>query len=85
MHAVTGTMFLRKFGDIGHRAQRETIKVTNHGRAHFYAMPPEEYERLRSLDRKVYLAAEMPDALRAAIAAAKPSKASRRFNAEVGK
>lgn len=84
MYEVTGTMFLRKFGDIGQRAQRETVKVTNHGRAHFYAIPSEEYERLRSLDRKVYLAAEMPESLRTAIAAAKPSRKSRRFNREVG-
>lgn len=83
MYEVTGTMLLRNFGDIGQRAQRETIKVTNHGRTHFYVMPAEEYERLRSLDRKVYLAVEMPDALRAAIATAKPSKESRRFNREV--
>lgn len=83
MYEITGTAFVRQFGDVGQRAQRETVKVTNHGRVHFYAMPPEEYERLRRLDRKVYLATEMPDALRAAIAGAKPSKESRRFNSEV--
>ena len=77
-------MFVQKFGDIGQRARRETVKVTIHGRAHFYAVPAEEYERLRSLDRKVYLTAELPVAVRAAVARSKPSRRSYRFNSEMG-
>ena len=84
MESVTGTLFVRKFGDFGQKVQRETVQITNHGHPHFYAVPAEEYQRLRRLDRTVYMTSDLPLELRTAITKARPSRGSRRFNRELG-
>lgn len=84
MQVFKATEVAKRFGAIQQIVQTEPVCVQSHGRTQMVMLSPVEYERLRRQDRRVYSTAALPEALRAAIAKAKPSRAAARFNAEVG-
>jgi PHD/YefM family antitoxin component YafN of YafNO toxin-antitoxin module len=75
----------KRFGAIQQIVQTEPVFVQSHGRPQMVMLSPAEYERLRRQDRRVYATTQLPESLRAAIAAAKSSAEAAKFNAEAGK
>lgn len=61
MEFVTSRDFQRKVGEYQDMALRRTVTVTKHGRDHVVILAAEEYQRLKGLDRRAYLAEELPD------------------------
>ncbi len=61
MKFVTSRDFQRKVGEYQDMALRRTVTVTKHGRDHVVILAAEEYQRLKGLDRRAYLAEELPD------------------------
>lgn len=84
MQTFTSTDVAKRFGAIAQIVQREPVSVQAHGRPQLVMLAPEEYARLRRLDRKVYSTKALPDTLRRAIAAAQPPDEAADFNHEVG-
>jgi prevent-host-death family protein len=58
---VTASEFQRSFGKLSDQALKEAVAITKQGRDHLVLLSAEEYERLKSRDRKVGLAAELSD------------------------
>jgi prevent-host-death family protein len=83
MQIFKSTEVAKRFGAIQQIVQTEPVCVQSHGRPQMVLLSPAEYERLRRQDRRVYATDQLPVSLRAAIAAAKPSKDAAAFNAEV--
>ena len=48
MPTVGALEFQRKFGEYQHRAQREPVEITRHGRREFVLMSAEHYDWLRT-------------------------------------
>jgi prevent-host-death family protein len=82
MQIFKSTEVAKRFGAIQQIVQTEPVCVQSHGRPQMVLLSPAEYERLRRQDRRVYATDQLPVSLRAAIAAAKPSKDAAAFNAE---
>lgn len=82
MQFINSTDAAKKFGTIAQIVQTEPVCIQSHGRPHMVMLSPAEYERLRRQDRRVYATSQLPASLRAAIAAAKPSKRAASFNHE---
>jgi PHD/YefM family antitoxin component YafN of YafNO toxin-antitoxin module len=63
MIEVPATEFAKHFGRYREIAQRESVAITSHGRTTGYFMSEheyEEYQRLKSRDRRVYHVSELP-------------------------
>lgn len=58
---VTASEFQQAFGSLSDKARREPVVITKHGRDSLVVMSAEEWERLKSRDRKVYMTTELPD------------------------
>jgi prevent-host-death family protein len=82
MRAFKSTEVAKRFGAIQQIVQTEPVCVQSHGRPQMVLLSPAEYERLRRQDRRVYATDQLPVSLRAAIAAAKPSRDAAEFNPE---
>jgi prevent-host-death family protein len=54
MARTTAVEFQRKFGEFQHRAQREPIEITRHGRRELVLMSAEHYDWLTAAARRVY-------------------------------
>jgi PHD/YefM family antitoxin component YafN of YafNO toxin-antitoxin module len=85
MQVFKSTEVAKRFGAIQQIVQTEPVCVQSHGRPQMVMLSPAEYERLRRQDRRVYSTAQLPDSLRAAIAAAQPSEEAAQFDAEARK
>jgi prevent-host-death family protein len=48
MSQITSLEFQRKFGEVQHRAQREPVEITKHGRREFVLMSADHYDWLRA-------------------------------------
>lgn len=63
MIQVTATEFAKNFGRYKEAAQREPVAITSHGRTSGFFVAAQEYaelQRLRALERRVYLIADVP-------------------------
>ncbi len=79
MVRVTASEFQRSFGQLSDRALKETVAITKQGRDHLVLVSAEEFARLKRRDRKVGLAADLPDEWLAAVRKAEaPRKKPRR-------
>ena len=58
---VSASEFQQSFGALSDKARREPVVITKHGRDSLVVMAAEEWERLRRRDRRVGLAAELPE------------------------
>ncbi|TAK54181.1 MAG: type II toxin-antitoxin system prevent-host-death family antitoxin [Gammaproteobacteria bacterium] len=61
MARVRASEFQREFGRLRAVAHREAVIVTNHGRDDVVLLSAEEYQRLRSLDRRAMHVSELTD------------------------
>lgn len=59
---VSSSEFLKSYGALSRRAQREPVTITNHGQDSLVLISAEEFKRLKAFDtRKAYYAHELPD------------------------
>jgi len=58
---VTENEFRQAFGTLTEQALREPVTVTKDGRDHVVVLSADEYARLKRRDRKVGLAADLPE------------------------
>ena len=58
---VPASEFQREFGRLRSVAHREAVIVTSHGRDDVVLLSAEEYQRLRSLDRRALPVSELTD------------------------
>jgi prevent-host-death family protein len=78
MAKVTAARFQKEFGHFRTLAHREAVTVTSHGRDDVVLLSAEEYERLRSLERRAMHVSELSDdELRAIEGVEIPAEASR--------
>ena len=61
MARVPASKFQREFGRLRGVAHREAVIVTSHGRDDVVLLSAEEYQRLRSLDRRAMHVSDLPD------------------------
>ena len=60
VHA-TALEFQRKFGEFQHKAQREPIEITRHGRRELVVMSAEHYDWLVASAQRSFHTADAPD------------------------
>ena len=58
---VTASEFQQAFGMLSDKARHEPVVITKHGRDSLVVMAAEEWARLKRRDRRVGLAAELPE------------------------
>jgi prevent-host-death family protein len=59
---VSSSEFLKRYGALSRRAQREPVTITNHGQDSLVLISAEEFRRLKALDtRKAYYSWELPE------------------------
>jgi prevent-host-death family protein len=58
MTRTTALEFQRKFGEYQHKAQREPVEITRHGRREFVLMSAEHYDWLRAAAQRTHQTAE---------------------------
>ena len=83
MARVPASEFQREFGRLRGVAHREAVMVTSHGRDAVVLLSAEEYQRLRSLDRRAMHVSELSDEDLAALDAAKIPEETARYNHEI--
>jgi prevent-host-death family protein len=54
MARTTAMEFQRKFGEFQHKAQREPVEITRHGRRELVLMSAEHYDWLTAAARRTY-------------------------------
>ena len=79
MARVPASEFQREFGRLRGVAHREAVIVTSHGRDDVVLLSAEEYQRLRSLDRRAMHVSELTDEDLAALDAVKIAGAKRKL------
>ena len=81
---VSSSEFLKSYGALSRRAQREPVTITNHGQDSLVLISAEEFKRLKSLDtRRAYYPWELPEELKAAIDEAEPPAWTAQFDHEL--
>ncbi len=55
--------FQRKFGEFQHRAQREPVEITRHGRRELVLMSADHYDWLTAAAQRVHRTADATDAV----------------------
>jgi prevent-host-death family protein len=63
MTQTTALEFQRRFGEFQHRAQREPVEITRHGRREFVLMSAEHYDWLRAAAKRTHRTSDLPDAV----------------------
>ncbi|WP_119274782.1 type II toxin-antitoxin system prevent-host-death family antitoxin [Taklimakanibacter deserti] len=54
MAQTTALEFQRKFGEFQHKAQREPVEITRHGRREFVLMSAEHYDWLKAAAERTH-------------------------------
>jgi prevent-host-death family protein len=54
MTRTTAVEFQRKFGEFQHKAQKEPVEITRHGRRELVLMSADHYDWLRAAARRVH-------------------------------
>jgi prevent-host-death family protein len=83
MARVPASEFQREFGRLRGVAHREAVIVTSHGRDDVVLLSAEEYQRLRSLDRRAMHVSELSDEDLAALDAVEIPAEAARYNHEM--
>lgn len=58
MATTTSLEFQRKFGEFQHKAQREPVEITKHGRREFVLMSAEQYDWLKAAAQRTHLTSD---------------------------
>ncbi len=74
MSQTTAQQFQRKFGEYQHRAQREPVEITRHGRRELVLMSAERYDWLLAASKRSHAVADLPDTIVDAVRKAKMDK-----------
>lgn len=61
MQTITAREFQRKLGEAQHRARREPLMITNHGRPEFVLVSSEHYALLEAVSKRSHLTIEAAD------------------------
>lgn len=61
MTRTTAVEFQRKFGEFQHRARREPVEITRHGRRELVLMSADHYDWLVAAAKRVSRTADAPD------------------------
>jgi prevent-host-death family protein len=80
---VTASEFQQAFGALSDKARHEPVIITKHGRDSLVVMAAEEWERLKRRDRRVGLAAELPEEWVEAVRSAKVPEEFGHLDAEL--
>jgi prevent-host-death family protein len=80
---VPASEFQREFGRLRGVAHREAVIVTSHGRDDVVLLSAEEYQRLRSFDRRALHVSELTDEDLAALDGVKIPEEAARYNHEM--
>lgn len=67
MAETTALEFQRKFGEFQHKAQREPVEITRHGRREFVLMSAAHYDWLRAAAKRTHLTAETEEVVADAV------------------
>jgi prevent-host-death family protein len=60
MAQISALEFQRNFGEFQHKAQREPVEITRHGRRELVLMSADHYDWLRAAGRRTFLTVEAP-------------------------
>ena len=71
MAKATALEFQRKFGEYQHKAQREPVEITRHGRRELVLMSAERYDWMMAAIKRSHLTADAPDFVVEAVRRAK--------------
>jgi PHD/YefM family antitoxin component YafN of YafNO toxin-antitoxin module len=81
---VSSSEFLKSYGALSRRAQREPVTITNHGQDSLVLISADEFKRLKALDtRKAYYPWELPEDLKQALMEAEPPAWTAQYNHEL--
>jgi prevent-host-death family protein len=80
MAKATALEFQRRFGQFQHRAQREPVEITRHGRREFVLMSADHYDWLVASARKSFRTVEASDVVVAAVRGATMDRRHRRLD-----
>jgi PHD/YefM family antitoxin component YafN of YafNO toxin-antitoxin module len=81
---VSSSEFLKSYGALSRRAQREPVTITNHGQDSLVLISAEEFKRLKALDtRRAYYPWELPEELKQALEEAEPPAWTAQFDHEL--
>jgi prevent-host-death family protein len=83
MARVPASKFQREFGRLRGVAHREAVIVTSHGRDDVVLVSAQEYQRLRSLDRRAMHASGLTDEELSALEKVEIPAEAARYNHEV--
>ena len=61
MARITSLEFQRKFGEVQHRALKEPVEITKHGRREFVLMSADQYDWLRAAAQRSHRTEDTPD------------------------
>jgi prevent-host-death family protein len=61
MTRATALEFQRKFGEFQHKAQREPVEITRHGRREFVLMSADRYDWMMAAIKRSHRTEEAPD------------------------
>src|ERR1700679_114673 len=80
---VTASEIQQAFGSLSDKARRGPVIIPEHGRDSLVVMAAEEWERLKRRDRRVGLAAELPEEWVEAVRSAKVPEGFAHLDAEL--
>jgi prevent-host-death family protein len=80
MSRATAQQFQRKFGEYQHKAQREPVEITRHGRREFVLMSAERYDWLLAASKRSHAVQDLPDTIVDAVRSAKMNKRHARLD-----
>ena len=61
MAQVTALEFQRKFGEVQHRALKEPVEITKHGRREFVLLSADQYDWLKAAAQRTHRTEDAPD------------------------
>ncbi len=73
MSQATALEFQRRFGEFQHRAQREPVEITRHGRRELVLMSADHYDWLVAAAKRTHRTSDTPDVVLDAIKRAEMS------------
>lgn len=71
MVTTTAVEFQRKVGEFQHRAQKEPVEITRHGRREFVLMSADQYDWMRAVMKRSHRTEELPETIVATVRRAK--------------
>lgn len=74
MSQATAQQFQRNFGEYQHKARREPVEITRHGRRELVLMSAERYDWLMAAVKRSHAIEDLPDVIVEAVRTAKMDK-----------